>query len=224
MAGGGTPLGIAIARKQLEDEFPDADMSGKFNDAGGVPVEITGVIFFDRPHGQVGRGPNNLEIHPILSIKFKQHPVEFMAAAHSPIVHVAAATPVAGGGQGPGPGPQNPQNVTIQDATTGATATVTDGKALKVDASGSTVTCSASQPTGARGVLNPGQPSPDLGYPKALSVCWINSTNGGRIELSIDNSTWFTAIPAVNSGCASLPPARFVRLMTDNGGFYQASY
>lgn len=69
VAGSTTPMGIRIARKELEDEFPDADISGKFNDAGGVLVDVVGVIFFDPAHGQVGRSPHNLEIHPILSIR-----------------------------------------------------------------------------------------------------------------------------------------------------------
>ncbi len=33
-------------------------------------VEVYGVAFVDPPHGQTGKAPNNLEIHPILSIKF----------------------------------------------------------------------------------------------------------------------------------------------------------
>lgn len=30
---------------------------------------ITGILFVDKSHGQTGRAPNNLEIHPILEIK-----------------------------------------------------------------------------------------------------------------------------------------------------------
>jgi hypothetical protein len=35
-----------------------------------TPVTITGVPFFDYNHGQSGRAPNSIEIHPILSICF----------------------------------------------------------------------------------------------------------------------------------------------------------
>jgi hypothetical protein len=35
-----------------------------------APVEVYGVAFVDPPHGQTGKAPNNLEIHPILDIKF----------------------------------------------------------------------------------------------------------------------------------------------------------
>jgi len=33
-----------------------------------IVVEVTGVGFFDREHGQVGAAPNNLELHPVLSL------------------------------------------------------------------------------------------------------------------------------------------------------------
>jgi hypothetical protein len=56
--------GIRSARSEIEAQFPNIDTSGKFNDAGGIPVQIVGVGFFDFPHGQVGRAPNNIEIHP----------------------------------------------------------------------------------------------------------------------------------------------------------------
>ena len=35
-------------------------------------VEVYGVAFVDPPHGQTGAAPNNLELHPILNIKFAQ--------------------------------------------------------------------------------------------------------------------------------------------------------
>jgi hypothetical protein len=75
-------LSIRSARQALESQFPEADLQGGWNDAGGIPVEVIGVGFFDFPHGQVGRSPNNLEIHPILSITFPGQP-EF-AVAHVP--------------------------------------------------------------------------------------------------------------------------------------------
>jgi hypothetical protein len=70
--GSQTPFagGITSARQTMDQRFPNADQSGKWNDGTGAPVEITGIGFFDRPHGQLGRAPNNIEIHPILSIRF----------------------------------------------------------------------------------------------------------------------------------------------------------
>jgi len=62
--------GIRNARQKLESQFPNIDKSGAFNDAGSIPVRIIGVGFFDFPHRQVGRAPNNIEIHPVLDIVF----------------------------------------------------------------------------------------------------------------------------------------------------------
>ena len=38
-----------------------------------APVDITGVAFVDPPHGQTGRAPNGMEIHPILNIHFSDN-------------------------------------------------------------------------------------------------------------------------------------------------------
>jgi hypothetical protein len=62
--------GIRSARQKLESQFPNIDKSGAFNDAGGIPVQLIGIGFFDFPHGQVGRAPNNIELHPVLDIVF----------------------------------------------------------------------------------------------------------------------------------------------------------
>jgi hypothetical protein len=72
---------MATARRVFEAEFPNADYKGGWNDAGGVTVDIIGVGFFDRAHGQTGRAPNNIEIHPILAIRFVQPPPNLLAAA-----------------------------------------------------------------------------------------------------------------------------------------------
>jgi hypothetical protein len=74
--GSHTPFagGITSARQTMDQRFPNADQSGKWNDGAGAPVEIIGIGFFDRPHGQMGRAPNNIEIHPILSIQFLGQP------------------------------------------------------------------------------------------------------------------------------------------------------
>src|SRR5262249_23148696 len=43
-------LSIKDARHAMEQQFPNADLTGNWNDAGGTPVEIVGVGFFDRAH------------------------------------------------------------------------------------------------------------------------------------------------------------------------------
>jgi len=59
---------LAAVRTKFEAQF--SNITGGWNDAQGVPVRITGVVFFDRAHGQTGRSIQGLEIHPILDIEF----------------------------------------------------------------------------------------------------------------------------------------------------------
>jgi hypothetical protein len=62
---------MATAKAALEAQFPDRKTGSGWNDsAEGIPVRVTGVGFFDRPHGQTGRATNGIELHPILSIEF----------------------------------------------------------------------------------------------------------------------------------------------------------
>jgi hypothetical protein len=90
---------IACARAKLDAKFPDAPNDGSFFDTGDTPVTITGIGFFDRPHGQTGRAANNLEIHPILDIDFGDgQPSCFQAA-------IAPPSPPA-----PPPPPESPES------------------------------------------------------------------------------------------------------------------
>lgn len=62
--------GITAAR----DAFNAQYAPGNFWQPAGVPVTVTGVGFFDTPHGQTGVAPNAIEIHPVLSITFDGQP------------------------------------------------------------------------------------------------------------------------------------------------------
>ena len=66
--GPGSPFaaGIANARAQFNAVFTP---STSFQTAN-VPVQITGVGFFDHLEGQQGVAPNGIELHPIIDIKF----------------------------------------------------------------------------------------------------------------------------------------------------------
>jgi hypothetical protein len=65
---------MATARGALEAQFPDREPGSGWTDAKAIPVRVTGVGFFDRPHGQTGRATNGIELHPILSIEFTSAP------------------------------------------------------------------------------------------------------------------------------------------------------
>lgn len=54
------------ARNFIDTYIPKASNSNV-----NIPdVEVTGVAFIDPPHGQTGKAPNNIELHPILKINF----------------------------------------------------------------------------------------------------------------------------------------------------------
>jgi len=40
-----------------------------------IPVELIGVVFFDKIHGQIGRAKNGIEIHPVLWIRQSPEPI-----------------------------------------------------------------------------------------------------------------------------------------------------
>lgn len=61
---------MATASAALEAQFPNREAGSGWNDAEGIPVRVTGVGFFDRPHGQTGRATNGIELHPVLNIEF----------------------------------------------------------------------------------------------------------------------------------------------------------
>jgi hypothetical protein len=58
--------GISNARYEFDSVF---NVTTSFQNAY-VPVQITGVGFFDFVHGQTGHAPNYVEIHPVLDIQF----------------------------------------------------------------------------------------------------------------------------------------------------------
>jgi hypothetical protein len=80
VAGMKGPLGVAsefqtklqTVRQSFEARFPQ----GKGADTPqGIPVTVTGVAFYDRPHYQTGRAVNGMELHPVLNIVFEGTPI-----------------------------------------------------------------------------------------------------------------------------------------------------
>ena len=58
---------IAEVRKEIDKRF-HGPIAGRHQ--VNIPVNVTGVAFFDPLHGQEGVAPNGIELHPILSISF----------------------------------------------------------------------------------------------------------------------------------------------------------
>src|SRR5712691_9185741 len=68
--GPGSPFaaGIANARTQMNARFPPAPPG--ILQTPNVPVQLTGVGFFDFIGGQTGQAPNGIELHPVIDIVF----------------------------------------------------------------------------------------------------------------------------------------------------------
>lgn len=67
VASGPFRAGSAQARAALDALVPALASSSSFV-AVRRQVVLTGVVFFDPPHGQTGRAPNGVELHPIVSL------------------------------------------------------------------------------------------------------------------------------------------------------------
>jgi len=71
---------IANARQQF-----DAHLTATtFFQSVSIPVQITGVGFFDFIHGQTGVAPNGIELHPILDIRFLNTTTTTLASDANP--------------------------------------------------------------------------------------------------------------------------------------------
>lgn len=206
-------MGIDVARQQMNEAFPNADLTGQWNDAGGVHVEVVGVTFYDRAHGQVSRAPNNLEIHPIVSIKFLDNPAAVLRpnVAGRVAARAAGGAPVVGARQF---APITTSAVSITDPKTGETATINEDRALVV---------APSERSGRSGALRDGVPSADLGFPKTLTVCWFVGEGNGGIQISPDGENWFDVEATEGTSCKAVPPASYVKL-NGSKGLYQVSY
>lgn len=57
---------ISCARAQFVDRFGQPSRTS-WNQAD-APIRVTGVLFFDVPHGQTGVAPNAVELHPVVEL------------------------------------------------------------------------------------------------------------------------------------------------------------
>ena len=123
--GNGSPFAAAISAAQAS--FAAKYTATNSFQSANVPVTITGVPFFDAPHGQTGVAPNAIELHPVLSICFGQD----CAGAGTPDFALAAS----------------PSQVT---STGGAAATSAIGASATGGFSGAIALSTSGVPAGAR--------------------------------------------------------------------------
>jgi hypothetical protein len=68
----GSPFAARIANARAT--FDSQLTAGPSFQTANIPVQVTGVGFFDFAHGQHGAAPNVIELHPILDIVFNPQP------------------------------------------------------------------------------------------------------------------------------------------------------
>ena len=125
--GAGSPFAsqIANARAEFDGRFT---ATTSFQTAD-VPVQVTGVGFFDFAHGQHGAAPNIIELHPILDIAFTSDgsPSDFtLSLAPSTVTliqggssSVTISTTMTGGG------PSGSPALTVSGTPTGVSSQIT---------------------------------------------------------------------------------------------------
>ena len=86
--GAGSPFSpdIAAARAAFNARFAATSNLQKAN----IPVQVTGVGFFDFLHGQAGVAPNGIELHPVLDIKLSPNSTPDFALTASATLNIAA--------------------------------------------------------------------------------------------------------------------------------------
>src|SRR5258708_128861 len=111
---GGSPFaaGIANARQEFDARFT----ATTFFTPVTVPVQITGVGFFDFIHGQTGLGPDGIVLHSILDIKFLNTTNTTVTSNANPSQYAQPVTFTATVGSSSSPIPTG--NVTFSDGTT----------------------------------------------------------------------------------------------------------
>ena len=71
---------IASARAKFDAHFTASSLFQTAN----VPVQVTGVGFFDFIHGQTGVAPNGIELHPVLDINFTSPSTTTISSSPNP--------------------------------------------------------------------------------------------------------------------------------------------
>jgi hypothetical protein len=97
---------IASARSKFDSQLEVS----RFFQTVNIPVEVTGVGFFDFPHHQHGMAPNGIELHPVLDIVFMSMKQQAQTALRQPVK--VDVVPLA---QGKQPGDTVPVQVLLRD-------------------------------------------------------------------------------------------------------------
>jgi hypothetical protein len=82
--GAASPFGPAVSAARAKFDARFAATTFFSNPPVAVPVQITGVGFFDFIHGQTGVAPNGIELHPMLDIAFTANTMTTLLSSSNP--------------------------------------------------------------------------------------------------------------------------------------------
>ena len=209
--GPGSPLaaGIAHARAQFDAMFTATTAFQTVN----IPVQITGVGFFDYLEGQEGLAPNGIELHPIIDILFNP----YFALSSS-----ASSMTVGQGGTGSSTTTSTLSgsfNSSIALSASGLPAgTTATFSPPSISAPGSglstlTISVSASTPVGTYGVIVTGTGG---GQTHSTSINLTVTTGGSTVEQLLGNTGF-------ENGSSNPAPWTVTSGVIDNSSF-QASH
>src|SRR5262249_25082069 len=131
--GTGSPFaaGVASARASVDARLTPADGFQTAN----LPIQVTGIGFFDNLHGQTGVAPNGIELHPMIDVHFTKPTATALTSTLNPSQFGQSVTITATVSNGGTPKPTgqvtlldgvNPVATTNLDATGAAAFTISN--------------------------------------------------------------------------------------------------
>jgi len=208
--GPGSPLaaGIARARAQFDAVFT---ATANFQNAD-VPVQITGVGFFDYLEGQEGVAPNGVELHPIIDIIF--NPYFSIASSNSSLT-------IAQGSSG---------TATINSLLAGnfnsSIALSTSGLPVGATATFSPSTIAAPGAGSSAMTINVDATTPMGTYSVIISGAGGGQTHSTTINLTISNTTTQQLLdnPGFENGSTNPSPWTVTPAVIDNNSTSEAPH
>ena len=208
--GPGSPLaaGIAHARAQFDAVFT---ATTNFQNAD-VPVQITGVGFFDYLEGQEGVAPNGVELHPIIDIIF--NPYFSIASSNSSLT-------IAQGSSG---------TATINSVLSGnfnsSIALSTSGLPVGATATFSPSTIAAPGAGSSAMTINVDATTPMGTYSVIISGAGGGQTHSTTINLTISNTTTQQLLdnPGFENGSTNPSPWTVTPAVIDNNSTSEAPH
>ena len=201
--GPGSPFaaGIAHARAQMNARFPPAPPG--ILQALNVPVQLTGVGFFDFIEGQTGQAPNGIELHPVIDIIFNPS----FALSASP-----SALSVAQGNSGT-------SAISLSGNLNTVVALSASGLPAGVTASFSPSSIMSPGPSSSMMTISVGAATPVGTYPVVVTGTGGGQTHTTTINLTVTdggNAVQLLGNPGFENGSANPTPWTVTPAVIDN--------